>query len=231
MNSDCDKCWICGTIAETQEHAIKKTDVKPMFKNVDGEIQAVFFENGKQSAVRSIQGPNSKLLKFKHKICKKCNNETTQTYDFAQSEFVTFVRGNSARICQRKSIQGNEIFQQCARHKLKKLQLYFVKWAGCMIADEYSDVDLEPLATALKNRKPLRCLFLQFAFDSEQHADGTGNMSFWSSDKQTLIFNYFLQEKFVIRIFYDVVSIDRSAQQQSLWHPLTCSGKITFHNN
>jgi hypothetical protein len=230
MNNNSNKCWICGELAESREHAIKETDAKHMFKNEAAEVRAVFFENGKRSAVRPIQGPKSNLLKFKHKICKKCNNETTQPYDLAQIAFVTFVRENTSRLCQSKPVQGNEIFQQCARQKLKDLQLYFVKWAGCMIADEYNGIDLKEMAAALKTRKPLLRLFLQFAFDSEQHHDGTGYMSFLSEDKQTLIFNYFLQEKFVVQIFYDLVKIDRSAQLQTLWHPQTCSGKIVFHN-
>jgi hypothetical protein len=222
-------CWINGDLAETREHAIKKTDIKPVFEN--GEVVQFVFEDGKQIAKRNLQGPGSKHLKFKQKISNSGNSSTTQPYDLAQGEFVAYVRNNSDVIRQRKVVLGTEVFPHCTRQKLKDLQLYFVKWVGCQIRDNYPDIDLAMLATALKTRKPLPRLFLHFGFDSDQPEDGAGYLSFLSDDKKTLCLNYFLQQKFVIRIYYDLVSVDRSTQQQSFWHPISCAGKITFHNN
>ena len=124
-----DCCWICGSTEQlTGEHKIKKADLKrhqavgPKFRRVEtGEEQ-------------TIQGLNSKLLKFENSICARCNNQTTQAAD---RSYDAFRNDDSEAIC----ITSEELAVAKNLNRESKLNFshrielarYFAKHLGCSL--------------------------------------------------------------------------------------------------
>jgi hypothetical protein len=88
-------CWICGSVANTSEHSVKKTDLKTIFSNKPKRFIAHHFDeeyNTKRKTL--IQGLNSKHLKYDKDLCENCNTNLTRPYDLAYEEFIKYVFKN-----------------------------------------------------------------------------------------------------------------------------------------
>lgn len=128
-------CWICNiNIADTAEHALKKTDIvraygKGSYHNL-GEKQPIHFKNGKQT---KLQGANSDVIKNPKDLCKQCNNTLTQPYDFAYDKFLQYVINNCDLILERRFIDFEEIYGADFPSQQTNLFKYFIKSFGCRI--------------------------------------------------------------------------------------------------
>jgi hypothetical protein len=83
-------CWICNKIADSAEHRIKKSDLVSLHGSgsYKGENALFLVREGKQTP---IQGPNSKVVKYRKNLCSTCNNSYTQPFDKAYECFVDYL--------------------------------------------------------------------------------------------------------------------------------------------
>lgn len=82
-------CWICGDIADSGEHIIKKSDLKLLDNNISQQNKMLKSSNGliEKNGIGSIK---SDRFHFKSKICSTCNNERTQADDKAWEKLSLF---------------------------------------------------------------------------------------------------------------------------------------------
>lgn len=86
------KCWICGKIADSSEHKIKKSNLVKLWGKgpYKGDNALLRLKNSQQDA---IQGPDSAILKFNKNLCHNCNSTRTQPFDNAYDEFIQWFEG------------------------------------------------------------------------------------------------------------------------------------------
>lgn len=146
-------CWICQTnIADTAEHALKKSDIvrkygKGSYQNL-GEKQPIHFKDGK---ITKLQGANSDAIKNQKDLCKQCNNSLTQPFDRAYDKFIEYVIDNYELILERRFIDFEEIYGEDFPDQQTNLFKYFLKSFGCRI---YANLDFKvplDIITILKN--------------------------------------------------------------------------------
>jgi hypothetical protein len=129
-------CWMCGNVADSREHLIKKSDVTAMFGKgsyKNNELIKKYFDTEKKVI---IQGSNSRELKYCISLCKKCNNDTTQPFDIAYEIFSHYLRSNINKINKNRIINTNIIFgMERAKKKQQDLFRYFIKAFGCHLSE------------------------------------------------------------------------------------------------
>lgn len=128
------RCWICGNIADSCEHRIKKSDVTKVHgKGPYKEKQSlVMIKDGREIP---IQGPNSKALKYKKSLCRRCNDTRTQRYDDAYSAFIDHVEDNKEHILEKRMIKFIDVYGENAESEQRFLYKYFIKSFGCRIVE------------------------------------------------------------------------------------------------
>ncbi len=127
-------CWICGGIATTKEHIIKKTDVEALFGSRSYQNKKIFKTDFDRNKNFAIQGASSNQLKHDVNFCAKCNSETTQPYDKAYKEFSTYIRNNFKEIKKNRFMNMNLIFgKRKSKEMQKNLFCYFIKCFGCQL--------------------------------------------------------------------------------------------------
>lgn len=127
-------CWICGKLATTGEHKIKKS----LFTEIYGDgpyLKDDSMFHAKEGNVRKIQGPNSGLIKYPNSLCSNCNNTMTQPFDLAYDIFFRYILTNESAILGVRMIDFKEIYGD--DYQLNQLNLfkYFVKLLGCDISN------------------------------------------------------------------------------------------------
>jgi hypothetical protein len=87
------RCWICGDIASSKEHRLKKADIVRAYGRgpYRGGSAPVHVREGKQF---TIQGPDANTLNYKPSLCHKCNTTTTQRFDQAYDIIILWLFEN-----------------------------------------------------------------------------------------------------------------------------------------
>ena len=158
-------CWICGGVADSAEHAIKKTDAV----RIAGSKR---FKPGKRLIKHTagkkiiIQGPDSKHIKYEKSLCKKCNNESTQPYDKAYDIFIDYVISSSDHLQRFKCMRFNKIYNYSAAHQQSNLFKYFVKSFGCQLVEQSLNVP-QDLVSVLNGRATNHQLYITFSVRDE----------------------------------------------------------------
>ena len=127
-------CWICGEVADSREHIIKKTDVESVFGSGSYQGRLIRQRTVGQKGYSLIQGPNSSNLKYLQNICRHCNGAKTQPFDNAYEELINYLIDNYNRVrddgqLNFKLIYGKDrkkVFQQ-------KMFKYLIKAFGCRL--------------------------------------------------------------------------------------------------
>lgn len=114
------KCWICGDIALSKEHRLKKTDIVRAYGRgpYRGDSAPVHVHEGKQSPV---QGPDANTLKYKPSLCPKCNTTTTQPFDQAYDIFVSWLFENESVVLYRRYVNFSDVYGQNFPEKQRDL--------------------------------------------------------------------------------------------------------------
>lgn len=128
-------CWICEiNIADTSEHALKKSDIvraygQGSYQNLDGG-RPIHFKYGKET---KLQGANSNVIKNPKDLCKTCNNTLTQPYDRCYDKFIKHVITNYETILEKRFIDFEEIYGENFGIEQTNLFKYFLKSFGCRV--------------------------------------------------------------------------------------------------
>ncbi len=163
-------CWICGQIADSCEHKIKRSDLVRIFgKPLEISKQGLKYKKHTGDFV-DFQGPNSKHVKYEAVICKKCNNETTQNCDYAYDEFVLYAEWNKAEILKRRQICFSDVYGENWVAKQLELFRYFTKSFGCRIADAGRNVP-EDFVDIMNSRNFKTQLYVCIAINEDSLAD------------------------------------------------------------
>lgn len=128
-------CWICGALANTSEHKIKRSDlVRTHGDGMTFSRAGLTYLTNEGKFIR-LQGPNSKYVKYKNVICSFCNNQGTQRADFAYDHFITYMENNRDNIISRRQINFRNIYGTDWPVQQLELFRYFTKAFGCRIAE------------------------------------------------------------------------------------------------
>ncbi|HBS86252.1 MAG TPA: hypothetical protein DEA97_06835 [Bacteroidales bacterium] len=154
---DEEKCWWCGNKANSQEHRHKKSDVKHIFGNrFEGEPVVI-----RDNHQRNLQGPDSKLLKFKKVLCKDCNNRRSQPFDRAYDLFVEYVLKNYDKILINRIIDFSDLKQNDRIELKHNVFRYLTKVFCCRLAS--NNISIEPyLIEFLNHENQINFLYYKF---------------------------------------------------------------------
>jgi hypothetical protein len=161
------KCWICGDVAATREHKVKKSDLERVHGRGDAFRNSDLMYLTSDGTKLELQGSNSKHVKYDFGLCGNCNNKRTQPYDRAYDRFIEYVDSNSAVILSRRQFNFKEIFGDTWREDQEKLFLYFGKAFGCRIADANGEVP-QDFSRLFERKYPEHPLVFCFSVDEDE---------------------------------------------------------------
>lgn len=162
------KCWICLDEANSGEHRIKKTDLKFLYPEASQQNPIFHRRNGDPK--KNIGSVNSKNLKFKNLICKKCNNEITQEYDIAWEKLSHYLHQNWITIKNNGEINLSFVFPFDFKKNMILVQLFFVKMFGCKIKESYAPIDLGIFSKSIVDKKEHPYLYISFRDSDSQYS-------------------------------------------------------------
>jgi hypothetical protein len=127
-------CWICGKLADSGEHRIKRSDLVRIHGNgpYKDDKDIVMVKGGKEF---KIQGPNSKLLQYNKSLCRLCNGTETQRFDNAYSKFIEFVDNHESAILKTRMVNFEDVFGKEYETEQRRLYKYFLKCFGCRLIE------------------------------------------------------------------------------------------------
>jgi hypothetical protein len=179
------KCWICGGVADSAEHKIKKSDIVKICGS--GTYEEVVLYDSK--SFTPLRGPNSKLVKYDKILCSACNNSFSQPFDKAYENFVNHIYENKDLLLKRRFINFQEIYGIDFADQQVNLYKYFVKSLGCRLA-HYGDLIPTDLPRLLKKRRFRTGLRISFAVNEDkllkpelQEMAGNGELYGFESNK------------------------------------------------
>lgn len=155
------RCWICGAIADSREHRIKRSDLvrrygRKSFQGLGGMLHVVAGE------AYEVQGPSAKSLTYDPLICSDCNSTKSQPWDKAYEQFERWVFEHSKEILKRRFIMMEKVFgSDNFSVACPALYKYFVKAFGCRLVNSGMMVpdDLVGLLSKDQFRTKLRLTF------------------------------------------------------------------------
>lgn len=195
-------CWICGDIADSEEHKFKASDIK---RSLGKKIDA-YYVSGDATKINSYKDKN---LKFPKVICINCNNTLTRPHDDAYDIFVDFCFKNHEKILESSILNFEEIYGVNWKVEKANLCRYYAKHAGCKIVTSNIHADVNNLAEFIKGSTSVLDLILTFEMkagvkaimnifniNSKYNHLYNSETTYWKS-KQTLNFGGWLTNNYI----------------------------------
>jgi hypothetical protein len=154
------RCWICGEPADSGEHMIKASDLRALFANVTQKTP-IYFHNSERRN-QAVGGIKSDKLKYRSRVCSKCNNERTQPHDRAWEQLSGYLRSRQPPLQKGTRVRLNRVFPGTAKRSMLGVHLYFVKLFGCLIAEHSIPLDLSAFSSAILRDSPHPKVHLAF---------------------------------------------------------------------
>ena len=155
-NIDSSRCWICGSLADSKEHRIKRSDIVSKYGNgsYKGHDELIILSSGQE---RIIQGSKSNLLKYNKNLCANCNNTKTQPFDKAYSKFIDYFNKHKIEVSHKRFIDFSKVYDNNFEEGQRNLYKYLVKSFACRLAhfghpipkDMIELLDIDNFKTAL----------------------------------------------------------------------------------
>jgi hypothetical protein len=173
------KCWICGNIANSGEHKIKKSSLVKIYKN-NFDNKEMLYCNEDNNCMVKLPGANSKKLKYQNTICTDCNNAKTQDFDLAYDIFFDYCIQNLKIIFQKRVIDFFDVYGDSFPKQQTDLFKYFVKLFGCDLYKNGRDVPFD-LIELLDKENFQTALQISFTIDEskieeEHYSSGIGTL-------------------------------------------------------
>lgn len=148
-------CWICGNIADSEEHKFKASDIKKAYgKKFDG-----YYVGENAIPIKSFK---SKEVKFPKVICINCNVKLTRPHDDSYDKFINYFYENFESLLKSQKIDFKLIYGSSWKEEKLNLYKYFVKHAGCKIVTAEYQNDVSNLANFILGKSDLYDLVLKF---------------------------------------------------------------------
>jgi hypothetical protein len=149
-------CWICGDIANSEEHKFKASDLRRIHGKNFKEL--IYSYDGEEHSLKSFK---DKLIKFKNVICQKCNNDRTALADKAYDIFVKTLP-TSYRPLQGGQFDLRTFYGSDWKKGKVNLYRYLAKHAGCKIATGAFNKIPENLPNFILGNEELNSMILLF---------------------------------------------------------------------
>lgn len=220
------KCWICGADADTGEHRIKRSDLKSVFGDISPH-HPLYLSNAHRRNMR-VKGLNSKALKLNAKICAKCNNQLTSSYDYAWRDLSKYLRSKNRALKHNERIGLHKVFKGTVKRSMVCVHLYFVKLLGCHIAEHRIPIDLGPFSQALLHGTPHPLVYLAFCppLDTERKSVGYTDMEVIKMCGRIVAASWIYHlDHFSVRVMYAELGERRQGLSDS-WYPSMVTKRI-----
>lgn len=193
-------CWVCGAPADSGEHRFKRTDLVLLFgpgPYPQGDLPVHVFGN---HASRTLQSPDSKHIKYRHSLCRNCNNSRTQPADRAFDAFRLWTHRNAISMLATRSLDLDEVFQGKAAERVPELLRYYCKELGCRLFDAKRPIPVWLAGAVRGDLPPPPSLTVQFSVQEQclalrKHFAGSpflgrGDMTGSTEDRQPPYYAY-----------------------------------------
>lgn len=154
------KCWICGNIADSEEHKFKASLIKKWFGKKYGPKNPHVYVQGE--IITPLESYKSKLLKFPKVICIKCNNDLTKPHDNAFDIFTEYSSNNYQHLLENRIIDFESIYGRDWQVQRNNFYKYLAKHAGCKIVTGNKPYDVSELAKFIKTDSHTSNLYITF---------------------------------------------------------------------
>lgn len=154
------KCWICGEEATTGEHLIKASDLRLLYESCS-QAAPIYFHSPQKKNI-PVGSFKATRLKFKTKICARCNTTLTQPHDKAWEKLSAYLHRHIGSHADTGIVDLSRVFPGATRRELLNVHLYFVKLFGCNIAEHSIPIDLASFSRAIATSSPHSNVFLAF---------------------------------------------------------------------
>lgn len=138
-------CWWCGDVADSREHKWKKSEVKGMYGAAGSESYPLIWVH-EDGTSKTVQGPDSDVLKFEKSLCQNCNNARSQPFDFAYDRWIKYLRSNYDQIFESRVVDLRDVADDAGGTFRLDLAKYFAKHIGCRVADKAGRVPVSLIA-------------------------------------------------------------------------------------
>lgn len=131
------RCWICGDVANSSEHRLKKSDLIRAYGRgpYRGDDELLHFREGGTKEPTVIQGANACSLKYSHNLCHRCNTTTTQPFDRAYDSLMEWLSAHGSQVLQRRFINFAQVYGDQFEGPQRNLFKYFAKSFGCRLVE------------------------------------------------------------------------------------------------
>lgn len=225
------KCWICGEIANSKEHIVKRSDLKAVFGPI-GANAPLYVHNAFKQNIRA-QGLKSEALKFKNPLCAKCNNERSQPYDRAWSQLSAHIRNRIPPVKAGGVVRAYRAFAMNSSEEMRRVQLYFVKLFGCSVIEAKAPINLSSFSSAFVRGKFHKDVFLRFGYvPRDEQIVGLSSLVVAQHPKTGEIAAasfYYELESLSVRVIY-TPNHTAFEDTQGSWHPAYSRGRIAVHD-
>lgn len=165
------RCWVCGALADSGEHRIKKSVLVSVFgagPYLAGR-ELLLLRDGEPPL--RVCSPGSRNLKYPHLLCQRCNNAVSQPHDKAFEQLHVWLFTNATRVLASRSVEFEEVFGKAADEQVAHLLRYYCKEIGCRLADAGRAVPMA-LSDAVQGGPVPRALTVAFAVNEELAVTG-----------------------------------------------------------
>lgn len=158
-------CWICGAPnADSHEHIIKHSDLKAL--GLAPTQQNPIFVSNQTRRNRMVGSLKSAYLKMETPICQHCNTARTQPHDDAWTTLFNYLR-KPGKMVRCRTIRCNDIFPSAYKVGMRNVQLYLLKHLGAHALRKGIKLDVDGIATAIRESRAHPNIHLQFGFSSK----------------------------------------------------------------
>lgn len=222
------KCWVCGANAESREHLIKASDLRSVFGSGISQAAPLYLHND-LSRNQPVGGIKSKKLKYSPLLCSYCNNERTQSHDYAWERLSEYLRQRQPPIQAGTTVRLSRVFPGSVQTSMLRVHLFFLKQFGCLIAEHKIPLALEPFARAITSETPHPNVHIAFWVGLNQ----PGRRQVGRTHVQTAALHghivyagwFYMIDRLAVNVMYAIPEEHRKGLVQS-WHPSTVGKRV-----
>lgn len=165
LTSDSGTCWWCQSrAATTREHKYKKSDLKRIYTSHG----LVWGSSGEPR--RKIYGINRAKppLSFRKSLCAECNNERSQPFDHAYSQFASWIAHHNLR--WNAGVDFRRIYGTDWKRQQEQMGRYYAKHFGCRMVEVGLPVP-ESLRIFLETGESMPDAYLALVYNDHYYKD------------------------------------------------------------
>lgn len=209
---------------------MKASDLRALFGHVRPD-RPIYIHTDLQRNQKT-QGLQSSKLKYKSRICQKCNNERTQPHDRAWERISSHLRSRRPAIRPGTTIHLGRVFPGAIQNSMRAVHLFFIKQFGCLIAENDIPIDIKPFSAAILTDTAHPKVYLRFLTGFEDRkvrlASRSGVQTAQLDGRVVYASWFYIVDRIAVSILY-AESFERSKALAHAWHPSTIGKYIKVY--